>query len=113
MEITIKPEGSVTVISITDKLDMATSGQMAEAFTHQLQDGQVKLVADFSRLTYLSSAGLRVLLTATKEARARGGDLRLAAIQSNEVDKVLRMSGLSNILKVYPDTALAIASFAA
>ena len=113
MEITAKLEGTVMIISLVGNLDEATTSQVNEFFARQLQDGRAKLVADFSQLAYLSSIGLQVLLTAVKEARRQGGDVRLAAIQSNDVDKVLRMSGFSNILKVYPDTPTAVASFAA
>src|SRR5574337_1070818 len=103
MEITAELEGTATIISIVGNLDATTSPQVSEFLNRQLQTGHVKLVVDFSQLTYVSSAGLRVLLNAVKEARRQGGDVRLAAIQSNEVDKVLRMSGFSNIFKVYPD----------
>ena len=113
MEITAKLEGTVMIISLVGNLDAATASQVTEFFTRQLQEGHVNLVADFSQLAYLSSVGLRVLLTAVKEARRQGGDVRLAAIRSDEVHKVLRMSGFSNIFKVYPDTSMAFASFAA
>ncbi len=113
MEITAKLEGTVMIISLVGNLDVATASQVTEFFTRQLQDGHIKLVADFGQVDHIGSAGLRVLLAAVKEARRQGGDVRLAAIQSDEVDKVLRMSGFSNIFKVYPDTPAAVASFAA
>lgn len=113
MEISAKPEGSVTIVSIVGNLDVATSPQVNEFLSGQLKTGHAKMVVDFGQLAYLSSAGLRVLLTAVKEARRQGGDLRLAAVQSEEVSKVLRMSGFSNIFKVYADLATAVASFAA
>lgn len=113
MEITTKLEGSVTIISMVGNLDVATAPQVNDFLSGQLKTGRAKLVADFGQLAYLSSAGLRVLLTAVKEARRQGGDLCLAAVQSDEVNKVLRMSGFSNIFKVYSDTPTAVASFAA
>lgn len=113
MEITAKPEGSVMIIVLVGNLDVATSPQVNEFLTGQLKTSHTKLVVDFSQLAYLSSAGLRVLLTAVKEARRQGGDLRLAAVQSDEVNKVLKMSGFSNIFKVFSDTPSAVASFAA
>lgn len=112
MEITAQHEKSVTVITLVGNLDVASSPQANDFLTNQLKTGHSQLVADFSQLAYLSSAGLRVLLTAVKEARRQGGDLRLSAVQSDEVTKVLRMSGFSNIFKVYEDTATAVSSFA-
>ena len=113
MDITAKAEGPAWVVSLAGHLDMAAAAEANSFFDRQMQAGQVNLVADLSQVVYLSSASLRVLLAVAKEARRRGGDMRLAAVQSDEVNKVLRMSGFSNILKVYPDTAQAAASFAA
>lgn len=113
MEITAHVEGPVSIVTFAGHLDVAAAPQVTAFFDQHLQAGQVKVVADFAQLAYLSSAGLRVLLASVKEARRRGGDIRLAAVVSEDVDKVLRMSGFNNILKVFPDTAQAAASFAA
>jgi anti-anti-sigma factor len=59
---------------------------------------------------YTSSAGLRVLLGAIKDTRALGGDIRLAGIQP-DVQKVLNLSGFTNILKVFDTLDEATASF--
>ena len=61
-------------------------------------------------MEYTSSAGLRVLLTTLKDARQRGGDLRLAEIRPN-VRQVLELSGFTSILKCYPDVNGAVTSF--
>jgi anti-sigma B factor antagonist len=58
----------------------------------------------------MSSAGLRTLLGAVKEARSNGGDLRIISTNPG-VDKVLKMSGFNNIAKVFPSQAEAVSSF--
>jgi anti-sigma B factor antagonist len=60
---------------------------------------------------YTSSAGLRALLATVKDARSRGGDLRLAAVNP-AVRKVLDLSGFTSILKVYDEVDEAVASYA-
>ena len=47
-----------------------------------------------------------------KEARSRGGDIRLAEVREN-VRKVLELSGFTSILKLFPDIDSAVASFGA
>ncbi len=113
MEITATSEGTVWVVKLIGNLDTPAAAQTAGFFEHHLKDGHARLVVDLSALTYLCSAGLRALLNAAKEARRQNGDLRLAAIQAEEVSRVLKMSGFDNILKVHPDVAAANASFAA
>ena len=112
MEFTANPAGPAMIVGLAGNLDVAAAQPVTDFLNGQMEAGHVKLVADLSQLTYVSSAGLRVLLAAVKEARRQGGDVRLAAVRSEDVNKVLRMSGFSNILRVYPDTAAAVASFA-
>jgi anti-sigma B factor antagonist len=59
---------------------------------------------------YTSSAGLRALLATVKEARIKGGDLRLASV-GGSVHRVLELSGFTSILKLYGDVDAAVASY--
>jgi anti-sigma B factor antagonist len=63
-----------------------------------------------SQVGYMSSAGLRALLAALKEARQQKGDFRLAAVQDN-VRQVLEMSGFTGIFQVFATVEEAVASF--
>jgi anti-sigma B factor antagonist len=110
MEITHRYEGQVTIASVVGSLDALTAPDLNEFFNRRLTEGNSKLVVDLSRLEYTSSAGLRVLLSAVKEARAHGGDLRLAAAQTN-VKKVFELSGFDSIMLFFPEVATAVASF--
>ncbi len=112
MEITAAPNGTAMVVSIGGTIDAMTAPQLMEYFNHAMQAGGSRWVADLAGLDYTSSAGLRVLLAVVKEARARGGDLRLAAIQPN-VNRILDMSGFTGIIQCYPDVSAAVASFGA
>jgi anti-sigma B factor antagonist len=110
MQVNHTQNGSVTVVSVAGSLDAMTSPQLTEILSQQLAAGNAQLVADFAALEYASSAGLRVLLSTTKQARQRGGDVRLAGAQGN-VRKVFELSGFTSILKSYPDVQSAVASF--
>ena len=110
MKITKQTQGSVTIVSISGSLDALTARELERFLQQEIGAGNSRLVADLAELEYTSSAGLRVLLTTVRECRARGGDLRLAAVQEN-VDRVLEMSGLTTIFKIYPDRATALSDF--
>lgn len=110
--ITVTQQNTVCVVGITGSIDALTADQLVTALGDQLRAGNSRLVADFGAVEYTSSAGLRVLLTTLKDARQRGGDLRLAAIRPN-VKQVLDLSGFTSILKCFADVPAAVTSFGA
>ena len=112
LEIAIAHQGNVTVAAVSGSLDALTADQLTATFSEQFGHGRVRLVADLAGLEYTSSAGVRVLLGTLKEARQRGGDLRLAGAR-DAVRRVLDFSGFTSIIKSFPDVAAATASFPA
>jgi anti-sigma B factor antagonist len=111
MEIKDKQVEGVTIITLVGSIDALTAPQITEFIQAQVAKGNTKLVADLNGVDYTSSAGLRVLLGAIKETRTQSGDLRLAGIQP-DVQKVLTLSGFTNILKTFDSTDSAVASYA-
>ena len=110
MDITAKQIGSTTVVSIAGSVDALTAEQVTRFLGAELGQGRTHIVGDLSQVDFMSSAGLRAILATLKDSRQQGGDLRLAAAQPG-VDKVLKMSGFTNILKTYPTVDEAVASF--
>ena len=110
MEIQDRQVNDVTVLTLKGSIDAITSPKITEFIQAQIVRGNIKLVADLSGVDYTSSAGLRVILGAIKETRARSGDLRLAGVQP-DVQKVLNLSGFTNILKKFDDVNSAVASY--
>jgi anti-sigma B factor antagonist len=112
MEITVerREERNVTVLTVTGSVDGATASTLVASFREEVGGGSIRLVGDFSRVDYTSSAGLRALLETVKETRQRGGDLRLAAVQP-DVLRVLDLAGFTTILKLFADVEKAVASF--
>lgn len=107
METQFSQKGSITVAAVSGSVDPATSKDLQTDLNGQLQQGHYKIVADFSQVTYMSSAGFRVLLGTLKECRAKNGDFVIAAPQKNIV-QLLEMSGFTSFLKVYPTVADAV-----
>jgi anti-sigma B factor antagonist len=110
MEIKDRNVNGVTIISLVGQIDAMTAPSITEFIQKQVASGNINIVADLSGVDYTSSAGLRVLLGAVKETRSQSGDIRLVGIQP-DVQKVLTLSGFTNILKVFNDLDSAIASY--
>ena len=110
MEIKDRQIDGVTVISLNGSIDAMSAPKITEFIQGQVAKGNTNLVADLGGVDYTSSAGLRVLLGAIKDTRAQGGDIRLTGIQP-DVQKVLNLSGFTNILKTFDDLDAAVKSF--
>jgi anti-anti-sigma factor len=65
-----------------------------------LMQGTKAIVIDASEITYISSSGLRVLLTARRQVRERDGDILLCALSPNVRD-VMNMVGFTALFSVY------------
>lgn len=110
MEIQAEQQEQALVISVAGSIDALTAGEVTRYFSEQIGSGNPQIVADLSQVDFTSSAGLRAFLGALKESRQQGGDLYIAAPQPG-VDKILKMSGFTTILKVYPTVEEAVAGF--
>lgn len=110
MNIDVRQRDDVTVVRLEGSVDGLTAPELEAALQAELAAGHTKLVLGMGGVDYTSSAGLRVMLATVKQARAGGGDLRLADVREH-VRKVLDLSGFTGILKFFPDTATATASF--
>ncbi len=109
METTITP-GKIDVIAVSGAIDALTAAELIAIFHKHIHDGHPDVIADFSQVEFMSSAGLRAILASVKEARSVGGDFRMAN-PSAGIDKVLKMAGFHNIVKIYPSVQEALASF--
>lgn len=97
MTINKSMNGTELVIALEGRLDTMTAPEL-EAELGKSLDGAESLVLDFSKLEYISSAGLRVLLSAHKTMSARGG---MKITHVNEiVREVFEVTGFADILTI-------------
>jgi anti-sigma B factor antagonist len=110
VEFKVEKQSQALVISVMGSIDALTAEELTEAFQEQIESGNPQIVADMNQVDFMSSAGLRAFLRALKESRQLGGDLYIANPQPG-VEKILKMSGFTSILKVYPTVEEAVAGF--
>ena len=95
MNINVKKDGSALQISLEGRLDTTSAPQLEETLKDAL-NGVENLVLDFSALEYISSAGLRVLLSTQKVMNKQG---KMVIRKANDIVKeVFDMTGFSDIL---------------
>lgn len=98
MEPTITIDGTKATIALDGNLTVATTPSLEAAFASLPEDVN-DITLDLSELSYVASAGLRVIVAQDKKARQNGGLVRLAN-PNEEVMDVLDVTGLVDILEI-------------
>ena len=109
-EIKVSELKRVTLMEVTGRIDSTNANQLGEALNGSIDNGRNQLVLDLSGVEYMSSAGLREMVSALKRVRKGTGDLRLAN-PSERVKEVLELAGLDTIFEVYNTQVEAVGSF--
>ena len=97
MNIEKKQNDTELYISLTGRLDTTTAPQL-EAELKQNIGGVEKLVFDFVNLEYLSSAGLRVLLSAQKVMNKQGE--MVVKNVNDDINEIFEITGFSDFLTI-------------
>jgi anti-anti-sigma factor len=93
------PEG-LRCFAPQGRLDALTVPRFEEGLRDHLHQGAAYLVVDFGDVTYISSSGLRALLTARRVARSQGGDVKLARL-SPRVYEIFEMVGFTQVFGIF------------
>lgn len=98
----IAPEG---------RLDTFAVPVFETALSEHLDAGKARLIVDLANITYVSSSGLRALLSARRRARAGGGDVVLCNM-APRVREIFEMVGFVSLFGIYASLDDAAAAFA-
>lgn len=97
MNINIERENGKVLMKIEGRIDTTTAPELEKAINGE-GDELKDLVLDFNGVDYISSAGLRVLLTAQKKMNAQGS-MELRSVSEAVMD-VFEMTGFADILVI-------------
>jgi anti-anti-sigma factor len=98
MEITTRLEGDEMHIALNGRLDAAWSNSVNQTLQDTLHGGSHRIALNLSQVSYLSSAGIRVLVLLVKNLKTIGGSLRLVD-PSPAVSEVLKLVGFNQLLE--------------
>ena len=99
MEAQFDKPGSSLSIKVTGRLDTLASRDFMTQVTEQLDNGIRDVTIDCSGLEYISSSGLRVLMTIYKRTTPIGGTLTLKDLTS-QVGEVLNITGMATLFNI-------------
>ncbi len=108
MDITITKRGEGTILSVNGRIDTLTAPDLEQVVNKEIEQGNREILLDFYGVPYISSSGLRVLLATAKKLKNPGDKFGLCSL-SPEVFKILKLTGFTSILSIYPSEGEALA----
>ena len=112
IRISEKNAGNVTIIGISGKIDSASSPDVEKKLNELIDRGNKYFVINFAGAEYISSSGLRVMLSSLKKLRKVKGDLKLACTRPLVKD-VFSTAGFTQIFEFYDREEDALTRFGA
>jgi anti-sigma B factor antagonist len=99
-----RTKGPWVVLEVAGELDLHTVPELAQRLATLMEQGASRLAVDLSRVGFMDSSSLGVLVTTLKRAREIGGDVVLVGVNGSPL-KVLTLTGIDKVLKSYPSTS--------
>ena len=99
IEVAEERDGGALVLLPIGRLDSANARSFESIVMERIGTGEQRLLVDFSRLNFISSSGMRVLLMAAKKLHASQGKLVLCAMPDH-IQEVFRISGFDQIIPI-------------
>jgi anti-anti-sigma factor len=110
MEIETTSYKRCSVVTVSGRVDSNTAPAFEQALKGVIEGGQRNVILELSEVEFMSSAGLRGMVSSLKACKSRGGDLAVAN-PSKRVVEVMQLAGLTSLFPVYDDVTSAVGSF--
>jgi anti-anti-sigma factor len=101
MSVLISRNRGVVVAIPSGRLDTNNAPEAEELIVKEIDDGQLRIVVDFAKTNYISSAGLRVILKAIKLLKQRGEGAIALCNANEQIQEVLEITGFLTMLKCH------------
>jgi anti-anti-sigma factor len=108
MEISIRQQARAIVVVLKGRMDAVSAPMFESTLADHMAAGASRVVVDCEALEYISSAGLRSLLSTARTLRTRHGELAFAGIK-DMVREVFEITGFATMFTIYDSTEAALA----
>lgn len=109
MEIAERKNEAFVVVAPSGRVDGVTAPELERRLTEIVERGDSRVLLDCENMSYISSAGLRVVLLAAKKCQQGSGKLILCSLQP-DCKTAMEISGFLTMLDFYDDAEAAVAA---
>ena len=110
MEVATTKHRRCSVVTVSGRVDSNTAPMFEQTLKKVIDGGQHNVVLELNGVEFMSSAGLRGMVSSLKACKSGGGDL-VVADPSTRVVEVMQLAGLTSLFNVYDDVTSAVGSF--
>ena len=110
MEVVERKQNGICILGLLGRLDSNTSPEFEKKIFEVIEDGTKSVIVDFESLDYISSAGLRVLLKATKQLKRSDGKIVLCSMKEY-IKEVFEIAGFVSIFPIVSSVGEAVEEF--
>jgi anti-sigma B factor antagonist len=93
-------DGRTRIIEVEGQVDLYSAPEFKERTAHVISDGAACVIIDLSRVTFMDSTGLGVLVGALKRMRAARADL-LLVVTGYDIERLFELAGLDGSFRIY------------
>jgi anti-sigma B factor antagonist len=97
------------VLPLDGEIDLHVSPRVALSLAQMVKKKPAKLVVDLSRVSYIDSSGLAVLIEAMQSVEEYGGMFSIAGMQET-VRSIFEIARLDQVFRIFPDVNSALAA---
>jgi anti-anti-sigma factor len=105
MSITYNDSGDLRTIAISGRLDVDGTDSVADKLVELVKAAKKGVVVDLSSLKFLASIGIRTLIQAAKDLKARGGKMVLVVDSDSTVMMSIKATGVDQLMPVFDDSS--------
>jgi anti-sigma B factor antagonist len=106
----IKDQSGVAVLQVEGQLIVGNRQELKDLVQSALDQGERRLLIDFSRTGYIDSSGLGALVSISKRIREAGGELRLSGL-NEDLRSLFELTKLDTLFGIADTPQQALASF--
>ncbi len=104
-------ENDIRLLTLRGKLDVVGKGQIETRFAAHCGGDKPRVIVDFTEVEFMASIGIQLLFINAKSIARRGGKIVIAN-PNDKVREILDITGVPNIIAIFPDLAAAQAALA-
>lgn len=101
----------IVVVAPQERIDAMNAPELRQQLQTLIDDGAVKVVIDLSAVPFMDSAGMAVLVSALKQARQAGGDVRLVWPRVEAARRIFNLTRLDRVFVMAESADRAMVDF--